>query len=301
MMASTQTDTTPMEDPIHRLQSMERFSSNALEKLARFTMENREAIPSMAIAEFAHEAKVSQTTVVRLCKELGYAGYREFRIAMAESRGHRRGADLLGIDMPAYTGSSTEIGTIAKHVIRINADILSDTFDLLDFAVIEQAIDLILSSSHVHMIGFGSSAPVALDVYQRFLRLGIPSSFHSDPHVVAIISANAPRGSMFFGISYSGTTRDIVECLETVRERRLRSLILTSVSASPAARAADVALISALRGSQLAAETISSRISQLAIIDILFAGLAMRHPWKPELVEALERELKKKRMDPQGA
>lgn len=294
-------DFSAMDDPIHRLQSVERYSSAALEKLARFTMERREAIPQMAIAEFAQAAKVSQTTVVRLCKELGYAGYREFRIAMAESRGHRRGADLLGIDMPADTGSSTEIGTIAKHVIRINADILSDTFDLLDYAALEQAIDLILSASHVHMIGFGSSAPVALDVYQRFLRLGIPSSFHPDPHVVAILSANAPKGSLFFGVSYSGTTRDIVECLETVSARKLRSLILTSVQASPAARAAEVALISALRGSRLAAETISSRISQLAIIDILFAGLAMRHPWKPELVEALERELKKKRMEPPGA
>lgn len=282
------------DDPIHRLQAKDRFGSNATQSLASFALKMRDDIPSMSIGAFAHNASVSQTTVVRLCKELGYRGYRDFRIAMAESRGHRRGADLLGADVPATADPTTETRSIARQVIRINADILTDTYDILDVEAVERAMDLILKSSHVHLVGLGSSAPVVLDLQQRLLRLGLAASCYSDSHIIATISATARPGSMFFGISYSGTSRDVVECLETASARGHPTVALTSITASPLAQAADVILISAVRDMSIRAETISSRISQLAIIDILIVALTFRLPLSPDIA-VLERELTKKR------
>lgn len=284
------------EDPISRLQTIISFSSPAIERLAQFAIDRREDIPAMAIGEFAGAAGASQTTIVRLCKELGYSGYRDFRMAMAESRGKRRNADLLGLDVPPEAATGDEIDVLAKQVIRINADILADTLKLIDPEAIRRAIDLMLSATHIHMVGFGSSAPLAFDIYQRLLRLGIPASYDFDPHIVAIISATASPGALLFGISYSGTTRDLVEMLEMGRAHSLRTIAMTSFAASPAARVADVTLLSALRSIGRPTETISSRISQLAIIDVLFVALALRHPWKAEMVEAAERALANKRI-----
>jgi DNA-binding MurR/RpiR family transcriptional regulator len=87
-----------------------------------------------------------------------------------------------------------------------------------------------------------------------------------------------------------------VETLEIARAHNLRTIVLTSFAASPAARIADLTLLSALRSTGRPTETISSRISQLAIIDVLFVGLALRHPWKAEMVEAAERALARKRI-----
>lgn len=70
---------------------------------------------------------------------------------------------------------------------------------------------------------------------------------------------------------------------------------MTSFAASPVAKAADVRLISAIRNADNKSESISSRISQLAILDILFVTLAYRHSWKLGSVEQQERELNKKR------
>ena len=285
-----------VEDPISRLQTIVGFSSSAIERLAQFAIDHREEIPSMAISDFAEAAGASQTTVVRLCKELRYSGYKEFRMAMAESRGRRRDADLLGLDLPPQAVRGDEIEVLAKQVIRINADILADTLKLIDPEAIRRAIDLMLSATHIHLVGFGSSAPLAFDIYQRLLRLGVAASYDFDPHIVAIIGATASPGAVLFGISYSGTTRDLVETLEIAHARNLRSIVLTSFAASPAARVADVTLLSALRSTGRPTEAISSRISQLAIIDVLFVGLALRHPWKAEMVEAAERALAKKRI-----
>ncbi len=284
------------DDPISRLQTIGSFSSTAIERLAQFAIKRREDVPSMAIGDFAEAAGASQTTVVRLCKELGYAGYKEFRMAMAASRGTRRNADLLGLDVPLEAASTDDLDVLAMQVIRINADILADTLKLIDPEAIRRAIDLMLSSTHIHLVGFGSSAPLALDIYQRLLRLGMTASYDFDPHVVATIAATAPPGSLLFGVSYSGTTRDLVETLEIAKTHKLRSIVLTSFAASPAAHVADVMLLSALRSTGRPAEAISSRISQLAIVDVLFVGLALRHPWKAEMVEAAERALDRKRI-----
>lgn len=285
------------DDPISRLQTIVGYSSTAIERLAQFAIERREDVPSMAIGDFAEAAGASQTTVVRLCKELGYAGYKEFRMAMAESRGTRRNADLLGLDVPIEASSADDIDVLAMQVIRINADILADTLKLIDPEAIRRAIDLMLSSTHIHLVGFGSSASLALDIYQRLLRLGIAASYDFDPHIVATIAATAPPGSLLFGVSYSGTTRDLVETLEIAKAHKLRSIVLTSFAASPAAHVADVTLLSALRSTGRPTETISSRISQLAIVDVLFVSLALRHPWKAEMVEAAERALDRKRIN----
>lgn len=287
---------TGLTDPIQALQAQEGFASRAVQRLAEFLLAERDRIPSMSIDQVAREAETSQTTIVRLCKDLGYTGYRDFRAAMVESRGQRRGANLLGVSLPEPVESPTDLRAIAQQVTRLNADALSDTYRLLDYDALERCIDMILGAPHIHLVGIGSSAPVALDVFQRLLRFGMPASFHSDPHVIASVSVTAPPGCLFIGVSYSGASRDTVECLETVKRRRLPSIALTSFAASPAALAADVTLISAIRSADTKSESISSRISQLAILDILFVSLANRHPWKLDSVERQERELGKKRI-----
>jgi DNA-binding MurR/RpiR family transcriptional regulator len=49
------------------------------------------------------------------------------------------------------------------------------------------AVDAILSAKHVFMIGFGSSAPVVQDAYQRFLKLQVSSPICSDAHALTSI------------------------------------------------------------------------------------------------------------------
>ncbi|MFA3919957.1 MurR/RpiR family transcriptional regulator [Ruegeria hyattellae] len=283
-------------NPVKALQSSNRFSTKAVQRLAEFVLSHQNEIPSMSIATVAHAAKVSQTTIVRLCKDIGYSGYREFRAAMVESRGQRRGADLLGLAPSGPEAQSKQFDVIARQVLRLNADALSDTFGLLDYDVLEHVIEQFMSATHIHLIGFGSSSPIAVDIYQRLLQFGLPSSVCSDPLVALTICNNACGGSLIFGISYTGETRDLVDCLKTARKRKLRTIAMTSFASSAAAEAAGTVLISALRGRQTSSESVSSRISQLAIMDILFVGIALRYPSKLELIENTERKLEKKRV-----
>src|SRR5690606_13373544 len=89
---------TPFANPLQRLTRMQQGSNDTERKIAAFVLENLTAIPSWSISEFAQRVNVSETTVVRFCRALGYNGYREFRMEMAQNAGALRASIDLGTE-----------------------------------------------------------------------------------------------------------------------------------------------------------------------------------------------------------
>jgi DNA-binding MurR/RpiR family transcriptional regulator len=268
-------------------------------RVARYIAENPQIVASMSIGELARETGSNKTAVVRACKLSGYKGYRELRAALLENRGLIRGAELLGFDVPSGAHATDDILDVAREVIKINLEVLQETLTLLNKMTLRHAVDSILRARHVFLVGFGSSAPVAQDAYQRFLRLRVSSSFCADPHVLASIVANLSSDELLFCVSYSGATRDIVEALETAKRLRTQSIIVTSVPRSIAARLADIVLVSAVRRKPRMAETVASRVAQLAVIDTICALIALRKEHELGAVtERIGKELSKRRIVP---
>jgi RpiR family transcriptional regulator, carbohydrate utilization regulator len=66
-------------------------------------------------------------------------------------------------------------------------------------------------------------------------------------------------------------------------------IVLTSNGGATAARLSDVLLISAVDSAPAGRESVATRISQMAIVDILFTSLTLNHPNRSAFVEGLER------------
>ncbi len=283
--------------PLHNLSAAVGQMPESCRNVAQFIVDNPQRVASFSIGELAKLTESNKTTVVRVCKLSGYKGYRELRAALLENRGLIRGAELFGFDVPSDITASNDILDVARAVIKINLEVLQETLTLLDKTALRETADRILAAKHVFLTGFGSSAPVAQDTYQRFLRLQIPSSACADPHVLASIAANLSPTDLLFCVTYSGETRDIIEALETAKGRKAVTITLTSVPRSSAAALSDIVLVSAVSSRPRAAETVASRVAQLAVVDVIAAIIALRR--KTELrggSERIEEELRKKRV-----
>ena len=240
---------------------------------------------------------MSETTVFRFCKILGLGGYKDLRYALAEGRGMAFGAQLA--QPGPQTGDEHPLSAVMRSVIEVNSEALLKTMSLLSLSALQEAVTALLRAEHIHLIGFGSSAPVAFDFYQRLLMLGLTVSVHSDPHIIAAVTSNARAGTVFFGISCSGRTRDLVEAFEAAAVQGCCRIAITSDRESSAARASDVALISAVRRSAVAHETIGTRSSQLAIVEMICVAIALQHPDRERLGRGQELhdiEIGKKRL-----
>jgi DNA-binding MurR/RpiR family transcriptional regulator len=283
--------------PLRNLMAAAAHMSESTLRVAQYISENPERVASMSIGELAKTTGSSKAVIVRVGKLSGYKGYRGLRAALIENKGLMRGVDLIGIDLPPDAVGSDKTINLAREVVKINIEVLQDTLTLLDERTLLRTVETILGAKHVLCVGFGTSAPVVQDAYQRLLRLQIPSSTCSDSHIVASIVANMGPEDALFCISYSGTTRDIIEALETAKHRKASTITLTSVPRSAASELSDIVLVSAVRRAPQASESVAARVAQFVVIDIICAIIALRKECELEKPnERIASELSKKRV-----
>ncbi len=284
-------------DPMRALSAQAICGSGAFASLAQWVVNNRETVADMPLADVARAAQVSETTVFRLARHLGFSGYREMRVKLAELRGLARGRKIS--EEWIGQGQSDPYFAIINNSINVHLDTLRTTADLTDPIALRAAVQAIQRARVIHIFGFGSSTGPVVDLYQRLIRFGYIANNYGDPHVLTAVMANPPDGSLFFGISFSGQSKDAVDALTSANRLGLPSVLITSHPDSAAGLIADIVLHSAPAGAAGGSETVGTRISQLTIIEMICTGLALEHPRKNQFIRnaaVLEHEIEKKRV-----
>lgn len=223
----------------------------------------------LSITELAKESKVSEATVVKFCKRLGYKGFQEFKILLAQDVVVQR------IPMGGEIEHGDDVRTIRDKVFRANISALQDTNQILDVAALEKAVTALTHAREIHFYGLGASSIAAFDGEQKFSRIGRRASAFVDTHMQITRAVLLQPGDVVIGLSGSGETREIVEAVATARESGALTIAITNHSASSLAAAADLVLLTCTPGTLCTKGGVASRISQLSIMDTLFVAVAL--------------------------
>jgi DNA-binding MurR/RpiR family transcriptional regulator len=262
--------------PLRNLLSASHQMSESAFRVAKYITENPERAASMSIGELAAATGSNKAAVVRVSKLSGYQGYRGLRAALIENKGVMRAADLIAFDLSFSAHKSDQSLPPARQVVKETIEVLQDTLTLLDEGSLLGAVNAILDAKHVFLIGFGTNAPLVQDAYQRYLRLQVPSSICSEVEIFAKIVANTGPDDLIFCISLGEGCRETIEALQIAKERKIPTVILTSVSRSAAAKLSDIVLTSAVRRSPQTVDSVAENVAQLVVIGVICAIIALR-------------------------
>lgn len=225
----------------------------------------------LSISEVSAECGVSEATIVRFCKSLGYDGYRDFRIALAQE---------LGVIVPEVNREPSfpdgDVPHLAKQIFENSMKAIQTTLENLDYRAIEAAIDALAHARVVQFCGAGSSNVVALDAHIRFLRIGLAGAFSSNAHLQAMSASLLTPEDVAVGISYSGSTRDTVDALGLAREAGATTIGITNFRDMPICEVADIILYTKADEAFFQGGTMASRSAELAILDLLFVGTVLK-------------------------
>ncbi len=233
------------------------------------------AVSESSITSVARRCQTSETTVLRFCRAIGLAGYPELRIALARAAQWEETDQQAG---PPLTGDIDEGDSLADVVAKIshvNARAVTDTGAALDLKVLAQAVTALSQARRVDIYGIGASALVGQDLHQRLHRLGLVSFVWSQGALALTSAAVLQPGDVAVGISHTGTTADTIDALSVARRRGATTLAITNFGGSPIATASELVLTTAARETTFSAGSLSSRISQLALVDCLYTGVAL--------------------------
>jgi len=222
----------------------------------------------LSIAEMARRVGASQPTVARFAAALGYSGYKEFKLRLAQSLAS--GVPFVHQDVKPR--DTPEL--IAAKVFDRTVGALIDVRNHLDAAALKRAIRILAVARHIECYGVGNSGIVALDAQHKLFRFGVPTVAYADGHTMAMAATVLKRSDAVLAISASGRTTDVLGAVQVARERGARVIALTA-GGSPLARLASVALYADVREDPDIYAPMTSRIAHLAIIDVLCVGLAL--------------------------
>lgn len=242
--------------------------------IAETVLADPQAALMATTGSLAEGAGVSQASVVRFCRALGYTGLPDLRLALAQELSRRDLEHERSGVAHGRIDASDSLADLAAKIAFHEARSIEQTARQLDLDALEETARAIAVPRPVTVFGVGASGLVAADLTQKLQRIGQPCQFHADTHVQLVHAALLDADDVAVGFSFSGRTRDVGDCLRLAREGGALTVAVTGDPRSPAARGAARVLLTAAREDELRAAALASRMAQLAVVDILFARVA---------------------------
>lgn len=249
-------------------------------KVASYVLENLDEVIEMRVVDLASKSSVSEPTVIRFCRAIGFDGFQSFKLQLAQQLG------LGSVFTQFAVEDSDTVADLLNKVFDTTVGSLITVRDEINSAVLEQAIDTISDARRVEFYGFGASGSVAADAQHKFFRLQLSSAAYTDPHIQRMSAISLGSEDVVVAISQSGETQALLESVELAREAGANVIGLAPQDTS-LSRLCNLAIYVNMEEDLESFTPVSSRIAHLVVIDVLATGVA-RHR-KPLLKEHLER------------
>lgn len=261
-------ETKDMHNTLLQIKSLYDAFTKTEQKVAGYVLSNIETIVYMSVTEMAERVDVGETTVLRFCRKLGFKGFQDFKITLAKST-----SQLPTLSEEIKDDDSAEI--LRDKLIQSQIQVLKDMRSLLNQEELEKAIEVIVEADSIHFFGVGTSYLTAAQGAHSFMRIGKDSSAKQDVHFQAMSTALLTKRDVVIGISVSGEANDTVGNMRLAQESGAKTICITSSAKSSITSVSDISLLTATIENPLHGSSMSAKITQLAILDILYTGVLL--------------------------
>ncbi|PIT55245.1 transcriptional regulator [Snodgrassella alvi] len=243
--------------------------SSAERRVAECVLAQSKWFVHAAVANIAREARVSQPTVIRFCRSMGYSGLSEFKLNLSASIGHE-GMPYVHEEL----NSTDSMQDVLNKVIANPAATVLGSRKSLNAADLDNAVKLMAKARRIEFYGAGNSGIVAMDAQHKLFRFGLSTVAYTDSHVQLMAAAVLSPQDVLVVISHSGSSRDLLDAIKIAKSNGAKVIGLTRAG-SPVAQACDC-VISVITSEDSEKYTpMISRLLQLMVIDMLTIGLAL--------------------------
>ena len=268
----------PQVNLLSRLRyGMEGYYSPKLKTVADFIVSNSDSAQYLTITELARDTMTSEAPVIRLCRDLGFKGYSDFRMALA-----------IEISQPQATKNNDvpkEDGDRIDDATQSAITSLQDTSALIDRKQIDRICQMIHQADNIHCVGVGASSIVGRYLSFRLTRIGKSSTMFEDTHIAAMRAVKSKPSDLLFAISSSGSTKDVVYAATRAKSQQSPVVSLTNIRHSPLSVTSDEVLVAARPEGPLTGGAFASKVSALLLVDILINQLVAEHEEYAESVK----------------
>ncbi|MDA3147237.1 MurR/RpiR family transcriptional regulator [Leucobacter sp. UCMA 4100] len=205
-------------------------------RVAQWIAQDRQAAVECSAQDIADQVGVGRTTVIRATRTLGYDGFPQLRVALAQELALETVAD------DAEPSDQTRLGKLRQSVAQFSGR-LGDSVAALTAEGVDAFVDALDTADRVLVVANGLSGPLALDLVLRLNAAGRPAEYFSDGMAQMIAARQLGEGSTCIVLSGSGANRATLDVMEAVRAGGAHQIVITSFAKSAAHDLADTTLV----------------------------------------------------------
>lgn len=230
--------------------------------------------PDRVLAEsfelLAERAGSSVPTVMRTCRDLGFAGLREFKLALA----HELALGGSPLHRRVNVGDSTQ--EVVAKVSRSAAAAVAGVRTQLDVATLDAAVGAIAGARHIDLFATGiTSWFMAQDFQARLFRLGLSANAWVDYHLQRVAAAAQDERGVVITLSHVGGLPSVLDAVDIARRQGATTLSLTQPGTMLADRS-DILLAISVPDDAVMHVGIDAYLTHLTVIEILSVLVAQR-------------------------
>lgn len=251
--------------------------------LIEYIKENIEDVVYKPISQISKESGIGEATITRFSKKMGYSGLHDFKVTLSREISGLKNRNIINKSIENDEG----VMESARKLFDSNIRILENTFNIIDGNDIEKATDMIINAKKVFFIGIGYSGMTAEDSNYKFSRIGFNCMAIGSSHDMIMMAALMDEDDVVVAISHSGETDEIVKAVSIAKANGARVISVTEDKSSRLRDVSDVSLRYFSGESILETGSISSKLAQFFVIDLVYTQVV-----KERYAEVVERKIK---------
>lgn len=240
-------------------------------QVVNFILSDPERAANMGIVEIAKRTYTSTSTVMRVTKKLGLAGFVEFRLQLATDLKEYLDTTLLFRHQEPIDSEDTMANIIDK-VTSNNVHAVLDVKKFNPLPVFEKVVEMMSEAKQIDFYGSGVSNLICHDAMVKALRLGVSSTAYSYYSEMAMLARTCTSDHLAIILSYTGQTEDTLRVAQYLKKGGVPSVSITSHTDNALLELCSVNLFVGSSESVYRVGGMSSRLSSQHLLDILFSG-----------------------------
>lgn len=247
-------------------------------KIAAAILSQPDLLSQCSLSEVASQLDVGEATFIRFCRTLGFKGYTDFKLDLAIELAtqEKESGALLDTDV-SDTDTTQEIAIKLQTTLN---NVIGETINLLNFKELEKVVFELRKAKRIFLFGVGSSGLTAEDAKHKLMRIGLQTDAVTNNHFMYMQAALLKKGDVAIGISHSGNSQETNKALRIAKENNAVCVAITHNLRSPITEVADYVLINGNRQGQMQGDSIGTKMTQLFILDLIYALLVRAEPSK---------------------
>jgi len=220
--------------------------------------------------QLAERAGSSVPTIMRTCRDLGFAGLREFKLALAQELA------LGGSPLHRRVNIEDTADEVVSKIARSAAATVAGVRNQLDMAVLNAAVAAIASAPHIDIVGAGNTSWfMATDLQARLFRLGLSTTAWADYHLQQVAAGAQKTGGVVIAITHVGGMPSLLDSVDIARAQGAKIVAITRPGTLLAQRA-DWLLGLSVPDDAVMHVGIDAYLVHLTLIEILTVLVAQR-------------------------